>query len=346
MAREIDLYQIGSTPEQLQSALQALRADYDAHNHDGTSSRAFETLHANTISTQTFLIKKTSYTDNTSGIWMGFVNGVMKLKLGGASQFLDWDGTTLTVTGTISGTTFSGITILGSTLTGNTVTGGTVRTSSGTTRVEMNGTDNALYFYNDGNIQLAVDQNGLTINTPLGVSSGFIQGAGSNALWINVDSGGPYGIEVNSGAVLPLEAAGGMDLGDASDYFGEVNYKTLTDRGCLGWFDDGVELNDGRKVSDTEALLAIRPHPTRKTPRGATRIDYKTMPKHVYTPAADKGVLLPRDENDEPYKMVDGVKKVAQDGAETTALIAIMLGAIKELTLRVKELELSTQTKE
>ncbi len=52
--------------------------------------------------------------------------------------------------------------------------------------------------------------------------------------------------------------AGNYNLGSASNYWADISYKTLTDRGCLGSFDDGVYLQDGSKVSDIEAIKAIK----------------------------------------------------------------------------------------
>jgi hypothetical protein len=168
----------------------------------------------------------------------------------------------------------------------------------------------------------------------------------------------------SNGHVLPRRTAGTQNLGDATYYWNDVSYKTLTDRGCLGWFDDGVELQDGRIVSDVEAIKQIKPHPTKKTVYGKPMLDYRTLPKVVYKPAAINGVPLPRDENDEPYLITteeveltdnngkpvldkDGkpitvkkvVKRQAADGAELTSLISIMLGAIKELDAKIVALE-------
>jgi autotransporter-associated beta strand protein len=131
------------------------------------------------------------------------------------------------------------------------------------------------------------------------------------------DSGLMY--RMTTSAFFP-NAAGAKDLGTASLYWNEVNYKLLTDRGCLGWYDDGVELQDGTLVSDVAALQAIRPHPYKRTPAGAARLDYATLPRHVYRPA-------PADE------------PAGEDGAETTALISILIGAIKELDARLAALE-------
>ena len=153
----------------------------------------------------------------------------------------------------------------------------------------------------------------------------------------------------STGHVMP-GTAGSQNFGNASTYWGDISYKTLTDRGCLGWFDEGVELQDGSKVSDVEALKAIKPHKSKKTVYGVPMLDYATMPKAVYKPATkDKynetkekweSIVLPRDGNDVPYWCdVNDVKHIAADGAETTALISIMLGAIKEQAAQIENLE-------
>ena len=124
----------------------------------------------------------------------------------------------------------------------------------------------------------------------------------------------------------------------------------------MGSFDDGVELQDGSIVSDVEAIKAIKKSKTQKTVYGKPMLDYKTMPKVVYKPADKDGVILPRDEFDEPYSLVQekdekgeviSEKRVyASDGAETTALISIMLGAIKENAAEIATLKLRIETLE
>lgn len=109
---------IGKSPGALQRALQLLRDDFDAHNHDGANSRAFQTLSAETVSARTMLIRKTSYTDTTNGFWSGLVGNVLKWYLGDGTNYIKWDGSSLVITGTITGGTISGATISGSTITG------------------------------------------------------------------------------------------------------------------------------------------------------------------------------------------------------------------------------------
>lgn len=167
-----------------------------------------------------------------------------------------------------------------------------------------------------------------------------------------IDTNNPGRIECSNHFDPP--DGGVKNLGGADRYWGDVSYKTLTDRGCLGWYDDGVELQDGRKVSDLEALRAIKPHPTRKTPAGRIRIDYSTLPKDVYVvPKKHDGTPFPYDEEKGGWysEVVDrktGKMKrlVAQEGAETTALISILLGAIKELDGKVEALEARVATLE
>lgn len=155
----IDIYQVGTTPEEIRAALINLRADFDAHNHDGTSSKSFQTLVAETVSARAILIKKTSFTDTASGIWMGMVGSVMKLKLGTASAYLEWTGTALNIVGSISGST---------------ITGGTFQTATSGQRIVIAAGDNTLRFYDavgqvigigsTGGVAISLDLNSTTLN--------------------------------------------------------------------------------------------------------------------------------------------------------------------------------------
>ena len=133
----------------MRAAIVALRTDFDSHNHDGSSSRSFETLQANTMAAQAFLIRKTSYADTNTGVWMGIVNNVMKMKLGSASSYLQWDGSALSVVGSITAT--SG-TIGSWTIGTNTITGSgassTIQTASSGARAALTG-GNDLELYDD-----------------------------------------------------------------------------------------------------------------------------------------------------------------------------------------------------
>jgi hypothetical protein len=149
--------------------------------------------------------------------------------------------------------------------------------------------------------------------------------------------------------VMRPNTVGACDLGSDSYYYNEIFYKELTDKGCLGVFDQGVELRDGRIVSDVEALKSIQADPKKQTVYGVPMFDYRTMPEAVYKPASrrvdkpgepKRKELLPRDENDEPYDFDEkGNKFSVPDGAEMTSLVSIMIGAIKELDSRIEKME-------
>ncbi len=158
-------------------------------------------------------------------------------------------------------------------------------------------------------------------------NSGFYSNTGDQ---ISVAIGGVQTIVISGTNFLPI-GAGSVSTGDGSNYWNDVSYKTLTDRGCLPWCDEGVELQDGRIVSDTEALKSIVKHPTKKTIQGLPMLDYKTFPKKSYVQAKAEGKLLPRDANDEPIG--------GSDGVEMTMMFGVMIGAIKELTGRIETLE-------
>ena len=135
--------------------------------------------------------------------------------------------------------------------------------------------------------------------------------------------------------------SGTYNSGGSTRYWNSINAIYFTKQGGFGSFDKGVKLQDGRIVSDTEAILSMKPHPTMISQYGVPRIDPRTIPVPVFKQAADHdGNVFPRDENDRPYTIDDNGKKVsADDGEDLGAMISIILGAIKELNQRVEVLE-------
>lgn len=167
-----------------------------------------------------------------------------------------------------------------------------------------------------------------------------------NAIWF--DQAGRVQVDNH----FDPSGAGSYSLGGSVRYWNDVSYKTLTDRGCLGWFDEGVELQDGRKVSDIDAIQAMQKHPTKKTIYGAPMLDYKTFPKVSYKPAMDRdGRVFKRDKKtDDPYTEEINIKTgkkekvIAQDGIEMTSVFSIMIGAMKEMDNRLKVIEQQNNT--
>lgn len=147
---------------------------------------------------------------------------------------------------------------------------------------------------------------------------------------ISMTCGGTNVVQWAATAYNPV-GTGLVSTGTATNYWNDISYKTLTDRGCLPYCDEGVEMADGKIVTDLEAILSIKKHPTKKTIHGLPMLDYKTFPKKAYRPADDGGVLLPRDEKDEPIG--------GSDGIEMTMMFGVMLGAFKELEKKIALLE-------
>jgi hypothetical protein len=133
--------------------------------------------------------------------------------------------------------------------------------------------------------------------------------------------------------------------GTAGNYWYEVNTYQVTKRGggTFGYYDEGVELQDGTVVSDTEALLAIKPSASKMTSYGKPAMDIKSIPKDVYV-ASD----LPRDESGTPYQISETGEKIDRSDTEGEAvfpMISIMIGAIRELATDVKDLKARLTTK-
>jgi len=245
-------------------------------------------------------------------------------------------------------------TITGLVINGNTITGGTVQTATSGKRVVL-GDSGDVYFYDSGGGQIGsvygfagelVISGDLLIGNTLRML-GTLDMNGNSATGVNQISGSSGNIDFNESGRIQCSThfdpddAGNNNMGGATRYWGDISYKTLTDRGCLGWFDDGVELQDGRIVSDLEAIKNVKKHDTRKTVYGVPMLDYKSLPKAVYKKAVDhEGKEFKKDKDGRPFEITkDGRKLYAEDGAETTALISIMFGAIKELHNKIETLE-------
>ncbi len=192
-------------------------------------------------------------------------------------------------------------------------------------------------------------------------------------------SGVSYMRIATSGHVTPRSTTGTQNFGDATLYWNDISYKTLTDRGCLGDFADGVICYDGTKMSDLASFSKIEVHPTKKTVYGTPMLDYATFPKVAYKPASYEFYasstskpeirFYPRDENNEPYyyevltstkgtmramslsgftakEKKTAVKKYPADGIEMTAMFSIMMGALKEANEKIQILEAKVTTLE
>jgi hypothetical protein len=136
--------------------------------------------------------------------------------------------------------------------------------------------------------------------------------------------------------VLDGGGDGVTSIGGSGNYFNDINYKSLVDRGCIPWCDDGVELGDGTRVSDLTSLCMIEKHPTQKTIHGLPKLNYKTFPKKAFTPSEKDPAFVRRDENGVPWCHGPDGKggtstRPAEDGVEMTMMFGVFIGAFKEL---------------
>lgn len=128
-------------------------------------------------------------------------------------------------------------------------------------------------------------------------------------------------------------AAGTYNLGDATYYWNDVSYKTLTDRGCLFDVSQGVHMQDGTVVSSVEVVRnKVKKHPTKKSVQGRDALDYSALPVDVYKPApiATEDVYETDAQGQQVLKFRAG-EKMGEDGAEMSALMSITLGALREI---------------
>jgi hypothetical protein len=146
---------------------------------------------------------------------------------------------------------------------------------------------------------------------------------------------------------------GSKNFGGSDRYWNEVHCKSVVDH-SLVWLDGGVDLLDGRHVSDVEALKEMKPSTT-LSPLGVPYIDKSTTPVGIYHPAkiADKDVYdlgevdeKSRGKNNDPYfkerKKILRYKKgekVGGDGTNSTVMLSLVIGAVKELAKRLEILE-------
>lgn len=179
----------------------------------------------------------------------------------------------------------------------------------------------------------------------------------TNAIQLSFYTANNYRMHIDvNGHVLP-QGAGTQNFGNASQYWADISYKTLTDRGCLFDVSDGIELQDGSKVSNLVALRKLSKHPHgKKSVQGEIALDYSAFPKHAYKPApiADEDIFEDLNGNGIPDVLEKRVKKLkyrkgekmGDDGVEMSAVISMVLGALRELDKenddlrkRIKKLE-------
>ena len=148
---------------------------------------------------------------------------------------------------------------------------------------------------------------------------------GTSRIRFNIPSGNELAAISNSGDFYPA-TAGRQNLGTASLYWNEINYKTLTDRGCPSWIEPKIAL---------ETIASIKPHPTKKS-------IHKMKKVTVY-----KGLLKEEEENFPSFDSESlpewlralPSKPDEQEGLRFDLLVYTLVTAVKELKDQVDSLK-------
>lgn len=121
----------------------------------------------------------------------------------------------------------------------------------------------------------------------------------------------------------------------AWDYVYADDYVTKS----MGWYDDGVELQDGTVVSDMEAIRRIKPHKVAKNKNGSKELDWKTLPKCVFREAHDRDSGVPYKKNKDGIAISPETGELVGDGESLTHMTSLIMGALKEVDKRLLNIE-------
>jgi hypothetical protein len=238
------------------------------------------------------------------GLWLGakkFDNAPFRVDMEGNLVGLSLDAPTIT-----------GGTISGSSLSGSTITGGTVRTSSGGTRVEMNGGSNAFQSYLDGNKRAEITENRLSFFDTSGSVAGEIFPLGTANFTLYLDN--LDGLTLEKGAIHP-RGDGNTDLGKSSIEWRDIYLK-----------------NSPTVSSDIRFKKNIQP-----VKYGLKDIE-KVNPISYEREGSDREHL-----GFSAQELQEVLPEIVNDGEQLSIrpdeVIPVLVNAVKELSEKVRELE-------
>lgn len=215
--RNIDLYNIGESSEEIREALSDLRADFASHTHDGVNSKQFDAIRAEILQGRVFSIRKAAYTDNTAGFWAGLVGNTTKLFVGDGTNYLKWDGSAVSIAGTITATagTIGGWIISSSTI-ASAASGERIVLDQGNKQIELyNASENVVLRMKYGSLTSAAIQK-IHIQNDARRGIEFIVGStlGSDAKCITIDNPSTsICIDMTDGGSTGLSIAGSSQNG-------------------------------------------------------------------------------------------------------------------------------------
>lgn len=220
-------------------------------------------------------------------------------------------------------------------------------------RLGINSIGSPMYVYVDSVQRFAIPSSGQTtinggistdsnINITSGdlrINSGYLainSTIQSERCYINGDGKFIGNLSCNN---IDPRAGNSYNCGGASLYWAYVNCHSVTYH-SLGFYDDGVTLRNGRKVSDVEAIKQMKPHPILKTKDGAPLLDKFSLPMETFVEAkTHEGELYKRDKKTN-YPIIDGELRHDADGEDGAQLLALCLGAIRELDKKIEDINL------
>jgi hypothetical protein len=261
-----------------------------------------------------------------------------------------------------------------------TFTGGSKMWCDSNGYMGMKATGERFYFYTGSTLYALFERGsqagfyaGISCEGNLNVADGGDLRINSGYLWVNtytspserlyVEGSGKFVGNLATNHHNP-RASNSYNLGGEANYWAGLHVGWI-DEHSMGYYDGGVTIEkDGKlqKVSDLEAIKAMRPHPKLKAKSGVPLIDKKSLPIEMYLPAKnsdgtlcerDKGTGYPIVEKEEVTFTKTGkekrtIKKVVMpdaDGENLGELVALTLGAVRELSTRLDALEAKIREK-
>jgi hypothetical protein len=154
---------------------------------------------------------------------------------------------------------------------------------------------------------------------------------------------------LRTGTHFDPNSVGSYNCGGSSLYWFYLNCVGVSYH-SMGFYDGGVtDRKTGIKLTDLEAIKALKPHPTEKTKYGVPLIDKRSLPIEMFVPAQDHdGTEWERDEDGVPIEIIkdeltgevtERKKRPDADGEDVGQLTALALGAIKELSSTIDDLK-------
>jgi hypothetical protein len=232
-------------------------------------------------------------------------------------------------------------------------------------RLGINSIGSPMFIYVDSTEVVVLQTNSKTIfQKGVRVYNKLAVGTGNNPAeqcWIEGD--GMFVGNLKSNHHDP-RSSNSYNLGGSSNYWAYVNCHDVSYH-SLGFYDDGVTIKKNgklQKVSDVEAIKMMKPHPTLVTKHGSPMLDKRSLPIEMFMPAcradgteyerdAETGHaiidddIIYFDKNGNEKRKRNRVLQEDADGESGGQLLALALGAIRELDFKIEKLELQIKPK-